>query len=193
MFTLTTSQLQSPNRRCEKNKRTQKRAPSRGESKNEVIDNTLPAIWWSSELRSWIFRAACNWIDILLWKSFLGAAWTPVHEAKFRSMIALVVNWFGKTAINGEIVQETRDLLPAQETSKHTNADTMCRELGRRFWRACHANYLKKTVVQLALAPSIFLDWPGFAQTLQSDGKRGETEHLSTFQRITILMSVLSC
>jgi hypothetical protein len=25
-------------------------------------------------------------------------------------------------------VQETRDLLPAQETSKHTNANTLCRE-----------------------------------------------------------------
>ncbi len=52
-----------------------------------------------------------------------------MHEANFRSMIALVVNCFGKTAINEEIdVQETRDLLSAQETSKHTNANTMCRE-----------------------------------------------------------------
>jgi hypothetical protein len=32
-------------------------------------------------------------------------------------------------AINEEIdLQETRDLLSAQETSKHTNANTMCRE-----------------------------------------------------------------
>ncbi len=66
-----------------------------------------------------------------------------MHEANFRSMITLLVNGFGKTAINEEIdVQETRDLLSAQETSEDTNANTMCRERRLEGTFAVHATQI---------------------------------------------------
>ncbi len=89
---ITTSVSKQP---LQEESRTQERTVSRRESKKEV-DKTLPVIWWNSKLRSRIFRAPRSWIDILLFKSFLGAAWTRVQKAKFRSMLAPVVNWFGK-------------------------------------------------------------------------------------------------
>ncbi len=83
-----------------------------------------------------------------------------MHEASFRSMIALVVNWFGKTASTKRLMCKRLEIFFLRKRLLSIQMRIRC--VGSEGWKAhlpaCHTNYLKKTVGQ-ASTGTVYLSW----------------------------------